>query len=66
MKTKYPLGDAIDLYLNTRRSLGFRMKTDGNLLRSFQNYAERSDHEGPLTEALTLNWARLPEKADPL
>ena len=66
MKTALSLSRAIDFYLSTRRSLGYRLKTDETLLRSLARYARKAQRHGPLTEELVYQWARLPINADPV
>ena len=48
-------------YIEHRRSLGFRMRIEGDFLLSFGQYADRSGHRGPVTEELAVEWARLPQ-----
>jgi integrase len=64
MKTALSLTRAIDFYLSTRRSLGFALKPNEQLLRSLARYAETVHHRGPLTETLALDWVRLPQGAN--
>jgi integrase len=52
-------------YLAHRRSLGYALKIEGELLLDFGRYADRIGHQGPLTLALALEWARLPTRAHP-
>jgi integrase len=66
MKRSLSLRRAVDFYLRSRRQLGFDLKTDEKLLRSLLAHADRVDHEGPLTETLVLEWARLPAEANPI
>lgn len=51
------LGRVVEAYLVERRRLGFRM--NGSELRRFARYADERGHEGPLTEALQVGWAKL-------
>ena len=53
-------------YLTLRRRLGFALEVEGSQLLAFARYAERMEHEGPITTELAVGWARLPEKAGPL
>jgi len=47
-------------YLDHRRTLGFRLRSEGYLLLDFARYADR--HGGsPLTNKQAITWARLPE-----
>jgi integrase len=65
MKTaSLSLAQAIDFYLSTRRSLGFALKPNEQLLRSLARYAKKVHHRGPLTEQLALDWVRLPASAN--
>jgi integrase len=66
MKSSLSLSRAVDFYLRSRRRLGFGLKTDEKLLRTLAAYADRVGHEGRLTEALALEWARLPAEANPM
>ena len=47
-------------YLKRRRALGYRLRTEGQMLLNFARYTDRSGHRGPLTHALALRWATLP------
>lgn len=53
-------------YLARRRSLGFRLQSEGNLLLDFARHADQSGHRGPLTKKLAVTWASLPASADRL
>lgn len=66
MKSALSLTQAIDFYLSTRRSLGFALKPDEQILRSLARRAQQVRHRGPLTEKLALDWARSPAEADSL
>lgn len=48
-------------YLQARRALGHRLRSQGYLLLNFAGYADRQGHHGPLTRALILRWACLPK-----
>src|SRR5271167_2129603 len=48
-------------YLLMRRSLGFKMKSQGEMLLQFAKYLDRSGHRGPLTTEVFLRWANLPK-----
>lgn len=56
------LREAVDEYLAVRRSLGFKLVTDGRILRTFVAFAERNgaDH---ITVALLLRWIGEPSRA---
>lgn len=66
MKSTFSITKAIDFYLETRRSLGFTLNTEGRLLRSLADYAQQIHHRGPLTTDLALAWAQWPVQADRL
>jgi len=51
----------VNQYLDMRRGLGYSLKSQGALLRSFARYAEASGHVGPLTIDLALSWAESSE-----
>jgi integrase len=57
------MADRVEEYLAYRRALGYRLRSEGQLLRSFAQYADDSGHRGPLSTELALRWARLPEQA---
>lgn len=50
-------------YLDFRRSLGFKLKTEGMLLLKFAAYADEQEHQGPVTVQLALNWASLSQRS---
>ena len=52
-------------YLAHRRSLGYVLRAEGQLLLDFGRYADRISHRGALTLKLALQWSRLPTRADP-
>ena len=66
MKPVLSLSRAIDFYLSTRRSLGYRLKNDEILLRSLARYARKAHLRGPLSEKLVYDWACSPVNADPV
>jgi len=47
-------------YLRLRRTLGFKMRSQGEMLLQFAKYLDRSGHHGPLTTEMVLRWATLP------
>ena len=51
----------IDRYVAHRRSLGFAIRTDAYLLRSFARYADLHAPGEPLTVDLALRWAAAPK-----
>ena len=48
-------------YLQFRRKLGFKMKTQEEILILFARHLDRSGHRGPLTTEMALRWASLPK-----
>ena len=52
-------------YLKRRRALGYMLYREGRQLLNFARYADRSRHRGPLTAALALRWATLPQQVEP-
>ena len=65
MKTP-TMADRVQEYLAYRRALGYQLRSEGQMLRSFACYADASGPCGPLTTELALRWARLPEQASRL
>jgi len=59
-----PLRAALDDYLRIRRSLGFKLEIDGNMLEGFIVFLERAGATWVTTE-LALRWAKLPRDAHP-
>lgn len=53
-------------YLRCRRQLGFQLKIEGEQLIRFARFVDELGHTGPLTTAIALQWARLPENASRL
>ena len=51
-------------YLAQRRTLGFRLRSEGYLLLSFAHYADRYASHGRLRNKLAIAWASLPKDAD--
>jgi integrase/recombinase XerD len=50
---------AVSDYLELRRSLGFRLKTDERYLRKFADFMERR-HATHITAKLAVKWAQQP------
>jgi integrase len=50
-------------YLLLRRTLGFKMKSQGEMLLQFAKYLDRSGHRGPFTTEMALRWTNLPKNA---
>jgi integrase len=51
----------VEQYVSHRRSLGYRIRTDAYLLRSFARYADLHAPGEPLTVDLALRWATAPK-----
>ncbi len=45
-------------YLAERRRLGFALDRSGSLTLSFARFADAEGHDGPLTSAIVLRWAK--------
>jgi hypothetical protein len=58
------LAQAVDLYLETRRGLGFSLVQVGVELRGLVRYAQQAGHTGPLTTSLAIQWAQQPQHCD--
>lgn len=58
MNNVITIRDRVDTYLAERRQAGCNMRIIGSQLRSFARFAEQTGHRGPLTCALTLDWAQ--------
>ncbi|HEY5909848.1 MAG TPA: tyrosine-type recombinase/integrase [Verrucomicrobiae bacterium] len=56
---------ATTFYLQTRRRLGFRLKSEGWALPSLARYARRREHRGALTSKLAIDWAQSSTQASP-
>jgi len=57
MKTPRSLAQAVALYLESRRQLGFALKNEHRALPGLARYARSRGHRGPLTRALAVAWA---------
>jgi integrase len=57
------MAERVEEYLAYRRAMGYQVRTQGGMLRSFARFADESGHLGPLTTEIALRWARLPERA---
>jgi integrase len=62
MKKSDSMVARVDDYLQYRRGLGYALRIEGGMLRSFARYADESGYRGPLTNELSIRWARLPTK----
>lgn len=58
MSTPVTMLARAEAYLAERRRLGFVLDRSGNLTLAFARFAEASGHEGPLTSAIVLRWAK--------
>ena len=47
-----------EAYLAERRRLGFALDRSGNLTLAFARFADAGGHEGPMTAAVVLQWAK--------
>lgn len=57
MKRPVTMASKVEAYLSFRRSLGFRLKIEGGMLRQFAAFADSRGYRGPLTTELMLSWA---------
>jgi integrase/recombinase XerD len=57
---------AVAFYLESRRALGFALKSEGALLGHLVEHARQQHHRGPLTCDLALAWAELAPPANSL
>jgi integrase/recombinase XerD len=57
---------AVSFYLQSRRRLGFALKSEGALLENLVRHAQAVHHQGPLTTELALHWAQVPPPANSL
>jgi integrase len=57
------MAERVEEYLTYRRALGYQLRTEGDMLRTFARFADESGHSGPVTTEIALRWARLPELA---
>lgn len=58
------LREAVDEYLNMRRSLGFKLHEAGKELPAFATFMKQN-HATYITQALALTWAQLPKNVQP-
>lgn len=65
MKPKRTMNSRVQDYLGRRQALGYKLYREGRQLLNFARYADRACHRGPLSAALALRWATLPQAADP-
>lgn len=65
MKTSSMIKHAQE-YLQFKRKLGYQLYTEGKELFLFARYTDQIGHKGPVTTELAVQWARLPQNADPV
>ena len=63
---KKSMQSRVQAYLEQRRSLGYKLRIEGQMLLNFARYADSARHRGPLTRQLALRWAAQPPHADRL
>lgn len=51
----------VNKYLQQRRSLGYDLKSQGEMLLNFARYLDHSGHRGPFTTEVALRWVNLPQ-----
>ena len=56
----------VDEYLAYRRGLGFELKVDETVLRSFAKFAQKTGPHARLTVELATEWARSSQRSTPL
>lgn len=66
MKRVTTMSAKVEQYLEFRRGLGYRLKTEGQLLQQFGKFADACGHHGPLTVELALRWAQSAKGCDRL
>jgi integrase len=57
--------ELVELYLETRRKLGFILAQEGWALKNLVEFAEQREHQGALTAELAVQWAQSPCSAQP-
>jgi len=58
--------EQVEEYLKYKRKLGYQFSSEGKELFLFARYADKIGNKGHLTTELVVQWAKLPEKADPV
>lgn len=56
----------VEEYLALRRGMGYALHIEGAELLRFARYADGKGHHGAITSELAIEWAKLPQQADPL
>jgi len=57
MKRQLTMARRVEEYLRLRRALGFKMRSQGEMLVGFAKRLDRSGHRGPFTTEMALKWA---------
>jgi integrase len=63
MKRHATMVHQVKEYLRLRRSLGFELQSQGEMLLAFAKYLDHSGHRGPFTTEMALRWTNLPKNA---
>lgn len=58
MNTSHTMLSRAEAYLAERRRLGFALDRSGSQIQAFARFADGSGHEGSLTSAIVLRWAK--------
>jgi integrase len=53
-------------YLEFKRKLGYQLVGEGKELLLFARYVDQIGHKGPVTTEIAVQWAKLPQNADPV
>ena len=61
MKRQSTMARKVKEYLRLRRALGFKMRSQGEMLLQFAKHLDRSGHRGPFTTEMALRWANGPK-----
>ena len=61
MKRQSTMARKVKEYLRLRRALGFKMRSQGEMLLQFAKNLDRSGHRGPITTEMALKWANGPK-----
>jgi integrase len=61
MKRQLTMARKVKEYLRLRRALGFKMRSQGEMLLQFAKHLDRSGHRGPFTTEMALKWANGPQ-----
>lgn len=66
MSTPDTMASKVDAYLADRRQAGFALRIEGEQLKRFARFADRSTHRGPLTVKLAMQWANASRQPKPI